>query len=33
VPTVYLKKGWTSAAIGAGLLVAGIFAAFLTAQD
>jgi formate dehydrogenase iron-sulfur subunit len=33
VPTVYLKKGWTSAAIGAGLLVAGVFAAFLRAQE
>ncbi len=28
-PTVYLKKGWTSAAVGAGLMVAGMLAAFL----
>jgi formate dehydrogenase iron-sulfur subunit len=32
VPTVYLKKGWTSAAVGAGLLVVGVFAAFLGTQ-
>jgi formate dehydrogenase iron-sulfur subunit len=32
VPTAYLKKGWASAAIGAGLLVAGIFAAFLGSE-
>ena len=29
VPTEYLKKGWSSAAIGAGLLMAGAVAAFL----
>jgi len=30
VPTVYLKKGWTSSAIGAALLLAGTLAAFLS---
>ncbi len=29
VPTVYLRRGWTSAAIGSGLLVAGALVAFL----
>src|SRR5207247_10609736 len=29
VPTIYLKKGWTSSAIGAGLLLAGSLLAFL----
>ena len=29
VPTKFLKKGWTSAAIGAGLLLGGVLAAFL----
>ncbi len=33
VPTAYLKKGWTSAAVGAGLLIAGVFAAFLGSQE
>ena len=32
-PTRYLKKGWTSAAVGAGLLVASIFAAFWSGQS
>ena len=32
VPTVYLKSGWTSAAIAAGLLLAGTVAAFLGEQ-
>jgi len=30
VPTVYLKKGWTSAALAAGLLLGGTLLAFLT---
>jgi formate dehydrogenase iron-sulfur subunit len=30
VPTMYLKKGWTSAALAAGLLVGGTLLAFLT---
>jgi formate dehydrogenase iron-sulfur subunit len=30
VPTVYLREGWTSSAIGAGMLVAGALLAFLT---
>jgi formate dehydrogenase iron-sulfur subunit len=30
VPTVYLKKGWRSAALAAGLLVSGTLLAFLT---
>jgi len=29
VPAVYLKRGWTSSAIAAGLLLAGTFVAFL----
>ena len=29
VPTVYLKKGWTSSAVAAGLLLAGTFFAFV----
>ena len=29
VPTIYLKKAWTSSAIGAGLLLAGSLLAFL----
>jgi hypothetical protein len=31
-PTAYLKKGWTSAAVGAGLLIATIFTAFLSTK-
>jgi formate dehydrogenase iron-sulfur subunit len=30
VPTVYLKKAWTSSAIAAGLLLGGTILAFLT---
>jgi formate dehydrogenase iron-sulfur subunit len=30
VPTIYLKKGWTSSAIAAALLLGGTLAAFLT---
>ena len=30
VPTKFLKKGWTSAAIGAGLLLGGVVAAFMS---
>jgi formate dehydrogenase iron-sulfur subunit len=30
VPTVYMKRAWTSSVIAAGLLVAGTIAAFLT---
>jgi formate dehydrogenase iron-sulfur subunit len=30
VPTVYLKKGWTSSAIAAGLLLAGSILAFMS---
>ncbi len=30
VPTIYLKPGWKSAALGAGLLVLGTMAAFFT---
>lgn len=30
VPTMYLKKGWTSAALAAGLLLGGTLLAFLT---
>jgi formate dehydrogenase iron-sulfur subunit len=30
VPTIYLKKGWTSAAVAAGLLLGGTLLAFLT---
>lgn len=29
VPTIYLKKGWTSAAIAAGLMLAGTMLAFM----
>ena len=29
VPTIYLKKGWTSSAIGAALLLGGTVLAFL----
>jgi formate dehydrogenase iron-sulfur subunit len=29
IPTVYLKKAWTSSAIGAGLLLAGTLMAFI----
>jgi formate dehydrogenase iron-sulfur subunit len=32
VPTTYLKDGWTSAAIGAGILLAGSLFAFLGAR-
>ena len=32
VPTVYLKEGWTSAASGAGILLAGSLFAFLGAR-
>jgi formate dehydrogenase iron-sulfur subunit len=32
VPTQYLKDGWTSAAIGAGILLAGSLFAFLGAR-
>jgi formate dehydrogenase iron-sulfur subunit len=32
-PTRYMKKGWTSAAVSASLLVAGVFAAFLAKGD
>ncbi len=32
VPTVYLKRGWTSAAVGAGAMLAGVLLAFLTAK-
>ena len=30
VPTIYLRKGWTSAGIAAGLMLAGAFLAFLS---
>jgi len=30
VPTTYLRKGWTSAALAAGLLLGGTLLAFLT---
>jgi len=30
VPTIYLKEGWKSSALGAGILLAGALAAFLT---
>jgi formate dehydrogenase iron-sulfur subunit len=33
VPTVYLKKGWTSSALAAGLLLGGTLLAFLTDGD
>jgi formate dehydrogenase iron-sulfur subunit len=33
VPTVYLKKGWTSAAVAAGVLLGGTLLAFLTNGD
>src|SRR5438270_12859508 len=33
VPTVYLKSGWTSAAIAAGLLFAGTVAAFISEKE
>jgi formate dehydrogenase iron-sulfur subunit len=32
VPTVYLKKAWTSSAVAAGLLLAGTLLAFLTSN-
>lgn len=32
-PTRYMKKGWTSAAVSASLLVAGVFAAFLGSRS
>jgi formate dehydrogenase iron-sulfur subunit len=33
VPTIYLKKGWTSAAVAAGLLLGGTLLAFLSHGD
>ena len=33
VPTIYLKPGWTSAAVGAGLLLFGTMAAFFTSRQ
>ena len=33
VPTVYLKPGWTSAAVGAGLLLFGTMAAFFSSRQ
>jgi formate dehydrogenase iron-sulfur subunit len=33
VPTVYLKKGWRSSALAAGLLLGGTLLAFLTDGD
>ena len=33
VPTTYLKTGWTSSAIAAGILLAGSFFAFLGTAD
>jgi formate dehydrogenase iron-sulfur subunit len=33
VPTIYLKKAWTSSAIAAGLLLGGTLLAFLTDGD
>ena len=29
IPTVYLRKGWTSAAVAAGLMLGGALFAFL----
>jgi formate dehydrogenase iron-sulfur subunit len=33
VPTIYLKKAWTSSALAAGLLLAGSLLAFLTLPE
>jgi formate dehydrogenase iron-sulfur subunit len=32
VPTIYLKDGWMSAAIGSGMLLAGVLAAFASSR-
>jgi formate dehydrogenase iron-sulfur subunit len=33
VPTAHLREGWASVAVAAGLMLAGSFAAFLSARD